>query len=80
MSANRQPCPNGSDALTTGVPPLPSVYVYAGLDDAPLILGFEQQLAQLLERDEMLRRIAALVEFEFACLTRGIDPRTQGRG
>jgi hypothetical protein len=56
------------------------LYIYAGLDDAPLILGFEQQLAQQREVDATLRQIAALVDFEFGCLLRGVDPRTVGRG
>lgn len=55
-------------------------YVYAELDRAPLIVGFDHQLAQQREADSLLRQIAAIVEFELACLTHGIDPRKQGRG
>lgn len=52
-------------------------YVYARLDNAPLILNFEQQLAQQRAADEILRQIEAVIDFEFACLTRGVDPRTR---
>lgn len=56
------------------------VYVHAGLDDAPLILAFEQQLAQQQEAEAVLSQITARVEFELACLLRGVDPRPAGRG
>jgi hypothetical protein len=80
MSAKRRRHQDTSDALIPGALPNRPIYVYAGLDDAPLILGFEQQLAQQREADEMLRQIAALVDFQLACLMRDTDPRPLGRG
>lgn len=56
------------------------IYVHAGLDGAPLILAFEQQLAQQQEAEAVLSQIAARVEFELACLLRGVDPRPAGHG
>lgn len=56
------------------------IYLYAALDDAPLILDFELQLAQQRERDPALQQIAAFVDFGLACLARGVDPRTLGIG
>lgn len=55
-------------------------YRYAELDDAPLIIDFEQQLTQQREVEGMLRHIAAVIDFELACLTRGVDPRASGEG
>lgn len=55
-----------------------SSYVYAGLDNAPLILDFELQLAQQRAADQTLRQIAAIIGFELDCVVRGIDPRARG--
>ena len=54
------------------------LYVHAGLDNAPLILCFKVQLAQQRECDELLRQIAAAVDFDLACLMAGIDPHIRG--
>jgi len=50
-------------------------YVYAHLDDAPLILSFEKQLAERQAVADILRQIEAVIDFEFACVVRGVDPR-----
>lgn len=60
--------------------PAAAIYRYAELDDAPLIIDFELQLAQQDEIDRMLRHIAAVIDFDLACVTRGLDPRTRGEG
>ena len=80
MSAKRNQLQHYSDAyFSEALSSFPN-YVYAGLDSAPLIVDFDHQLAQQREVDSLLRQIGAVIEFELACLTRGIDPRERGRG
>lgn len=57
-----------------------SEYRYVQLDEVPLIINFELQLAQQREVEQMLRHIAAVIDFDLACLARGIDPRARGVG
>lgn len=62
------------------------VYVYVPLENAPLVMPFQQQIAPAdpatddADADAMLRQIAAAIDFELACLMQGIDPRPRGRG
>jgi hypothetical protein len=79
MGAKRNGRVRQVDAPVSAAPTHNKRYLYAGLDDAPLILDFEQQLAQQRERDPALRQIAAFIDFGLACVMRGVDPRVLGR-